>query len=169
VRDAGLRYTFLRPGAFASNALRFWRDAISRGTAVRLPFPEAQQAPIDERDLAAVAVQALTTNGLEGQAVVLTGPASLTQREQLACIGSVLGRPIRVESTTPEEARADLERIMPTPYVDLLLAQWADEVGVPSVVTDAIERVTGRPATPYPAWVAHNAARFGAGSPRETS
>jgi uncharacterized protein YbjT (DUF2867 family) len=157
---AGFRYTFLRPGAFATNALRFWSRSIAAEGVVRIPFPEAQQAPIDERDIAAVAVRALVSGNLDGQALVLTGPESLTQRKQIECIAAVTGRPIRVETISESEARAALGRIIPPAYVDLLVAQWADEVGVPAVVTNNVERITGRPATPYAAWVARNMEAF---------
>jgi uncharacterized protein YbjT (DUF2867 family) len=107
-----------------------------------------------------VAVRALLSRDLDSQAVVLTGPESLSQRRQLACISSVIGRPIRVETIAEGEARAILGRWVPPSYVDLLVAQWADEVGVPAVVTDVVERVTGRPPTPYAAWVARHAEAF---------
>jgi uncharacterized protein YbjT (DUF2867 family) len=151
VAAAGFRYTFLRPAAFATNALRFWRQSIVAEGVVRIPFPEAQQAPIDERDIAAVGVRALASRKLDGAALVLTGPESLTQRKQLECISNVVGRPIRLETMTEEQARAWLEKIIPVAYVNLLIAQWRDEVGAAARVTDNVERVTGRPVTPYAA------------------
>ena len=160
IAAAGFCYTVLRPGAFASNALRFWRNSIVTEGVVRIPFPEAQQAPIDERDIAAVAVEALTTRKLDDQAVVLTGPTSMTQRQQLEIISSVAGRPIRIEVISEEEARPRLATIIPRGYVNLLVSQWRDEVGVPALVTDNVKRITGRPATPYTAWVERNADRF---------
>jgi uncharacterized protein YbjT (DUF2867 family) len=160
IAEAGFQYTFLRPGAFATNALRFWRQSIVAEGVVRIPFPEAQQAPIDERDIAAVAVRALVSRKLDGQALVLTGPESLAQRKQVECISTVVGRPIRLETITEDEARAWLGEIIPPAYVNLLAAQWRDEVGVASPVTDNVERVTGRPATLYATWVARNADAF---------
>jgi len=157
---AGFRYTFLRPGAFATNALRFWRDSIIAENAVRIPFPEAQQAPIDERDIAAVAVRALLARNQDGQSLVLTGPESLTQRLQVECIGKAVGRLIRLETIQEDQARAWLGNIIPPAYVDLLVAQWRDEVRVPACVTDNVERVTGRPATPYRVWAERNAHAF---------
>jgi uncharacterized protein YbjT (DUF2867 family) len=160
IARAGFRRTFLRPGAFATNALRFWSRSIAAEGVVRIPFPEAEQAPIDEKDIAAVAVRALVSRNLDNQAIVLTGPESLTQRKQVECISSVIGRPIRLETISADEARVVLARIIPPAYVDLLVHQWADEVGVRARVTDTVERVTGRPATSYAAWVARNAAAF---------
>jgi len=160
IAACGFHYTYLRPGAFATNALRFWRDSIVTENVVRIPYPEAQQAPIDERDIAAVAVSALTARRLDGQAIVLTGPESLTQRQQVQCISSVVGSRIRIETVSEEQTRAWLGKIVPLGYVDLLVAQWRDEVGVATQITNNVGQITGRPATPYASWVDRNASAF---------
>jgi uncharacterized protein YbjT (DUF2867 family) len=160
VAAAGFRHTFLRPGAFARNAHRFWGEAIAVAGPIPMPYPDAQQAPIDERDIAAVAVHALASRDLDGQALVLTGPDSLTQRQQLACIAAALGRTLRIQTESLDDARARLARSVPSAYVELLLAQWAEEVGAPAVVSDAVERITGRPATTYREWAQRHAAAF---------
>jgi uncharacterized protein YbjT (DUF2867 family) len=160
ISAAGFRFTFLRPGAFATNALRFWRSSIAGEGVVRIPFPDAQQAPIDELDIAAVAVRALLSRALDSQALVLTGPESLTQRQQVETIANAIGRPIQVETTSEDQARAWLESIIPAAYAKLLVSQWKDEVGTPACVTGNFERVIGKPATPYATWVARNAHAF---------
>jgi uncharacterized protein YbjT (DUF2867 family) len=160
VAAAGFKYTFLRPGAFATNALTFWRHSIVTEGVVRIPFPEAQQAPIDERDIADVAVRAMVSRKVDGQALVLTGPESLTQRSQVECISRVAARPIRLETISEDEARRWLADIIPATFIDKLIAQWRDEVGVAAVVSDNVESVTGRPPAPYATWVSRNADAF---------
>ena len=54
---AGLETTFLRPGMFASNAVSWWAPAIRAGGVVRWPYGAAETAPVDERDVAAVAAR----------------------------------------------------------------------------------------------------------------
>src|SRR5215813_1999346 len=93
IADSGLRWTFLRPGMFAANALAWWAAKIRAGNVVRWPYAEVPTAPIHERDIAAVAVRALFEEGHDGAEYVLTGPQSLTQSEQVAMIGEVIGRP----------------------------------------------------------------------------
>ncbi len=149
VESTGLPFTCLRPGAFVSNALRFFMPHVAHGDVVRLPFPDSEQAPIDSRDLAAVAALALTSDVLDGQRPVLTGPASLTQRTQVQTLGAILGRSLRVETIAVETARASMLERIPPVYVELLLGQWAEEVGVRAVVTGEVERLLGRPATAY--------------------
>jgi len=59
IETSRLQWTFLRPGMFAANALRWWAPQIRAGDVVRWPHLAAPTAPIDERDIAAVAVRAL--------------------------------------------------------------------------------------------------------------
>lgn len=121
VAASGLPFTCLRPGAFASNALRFFMPQLAGGDVVRLPFPDSEQAPIDTRDIARVAAKALTTKELDGQRPVLTGPASLSQFEQVAALGRVLRRRVTVERESPSAAKKRMLERIPAPYVEMLL------------------------------------------------
>src|SRR3954471_2512591 len=56
IETSGLEWTFLRAGIFAGNALHFWGPQIRAGGVVRWPCLDVPTAPVDERDLAAVAV-----------------------------------------------------------------------------------------------------------------
>jgi uncharacterized protein YbjT (DUF2867 family) len=105
---SGLEWTFLRPGIFAGNARHWWAPQIRAGNLVRWPYLSAPTAPVDERDIAAVAVHALCKDAAAGSEYVLTGPQSLTQLEQLATIGRMIGRSLQVEEISPEEARREL-------------------------------------------------------------
>lgn len=149
VSGSGVAFMCLRPGAFVSNALRFYLPQLADGDVVRLPFPDSQQAPIDTWDIARVAVIALTTHRLDSQRPVLTGPRSLTQREQVAALGEVLQRPINVETISVEAARAWMRQRIPERYVELLLGQWEEETHAPATTTAEVERITGRAASPY--------------------
>jgi uncharacterized protein YbjT (DUF2867 family) len=58
---------------------------------VRWPYGAVETAPIDERDIAAVAVRALSEASLAGAGFVLTGPEALSRAPQVAVIGGVRG------------------------------------------------------------------------------
>ncbi len=96
IEASDVEWTFLRPGMFALNAINWWAPSIRIADVVRWPYGEAPTAPIHERDIAAVAVRTLLEAGHAGRDYVLTGPESLTQREQVSIIGEVIGRPLRV-------------------------------------------------------------------------
>ncbi len=152
IAAGGFAYTCLRPGAFARNALRFWAGQIRQHRRVCLPFPESKQAPIDDDDIAAVAVRALTSPDLDDQRVVLTGPQSLTMRQQIRLIGKAINDQIAIETISEEAARALYGTVLPPAYLDLLMSQWAHEVGESAVTTDTVQRVTGRAPTDYLCW-----------------
>jgi len=160
IDTSGVRWTFLRPGMFAPNALLWWAPQIRAGKVVRWPYLAVPTAPIDERDIAAVAVRALREEGHAGSEYVLTGPQSLTHSEQISTIGSVLGRDLRIEEITPDQARQELLTIGPLPAVNMLLDAWSAALGHPAHITSTFTEITGAPAKSFRAWVADNAAAF---------
>ena len=160
IETSGLEWTFLRPGMFAANALSWWAQQIRAGDVVRWPHLAAPTAPIDERDIAAVAVRALCEDGHAGAEYVLTGPQSLSQFEQVSTIGGVIGRSLRVEEISPDEARRELLTIGPLVAVNMLLAAWAAAIGQPAHVTSAVAEITGAPPHTFLDWATDNAAEF---------
>jgi uncharacterized protein YbjT (DUF2867 family) len=130
------------------------------GDVVRWPYLAAPTAPIEERDIAAVAVRALCEEGHAGAEYVLTGPQSLSQSEQIATIGSSIGRALRLEEISPADARSELLTLMPAVVVNMLLDAWAAAIGQPAFVTSTVAEVTGAPARPFRDWAADHAAEF---------
>ena len=151
IEESGLQWTFLRPGMFAANALTWWAPQIRAADVVRWPYAAAPTAPIHERDIAAVAVRALLEPGHDGAEYVLTGPESLSQLAQVSTIGEVIGRSLRYEEISPEEALRELP--FPAPAVRMLLDAWAAALGQPAYVTSTVAEITGRPARRFRDWV----------------
>jgi len=153
IEASGLQWTFLRPGMFAANALLWWAPQIRAGNVVRWPYAEAPTAPIHERDIAAVAARILCEEGHSGKDYVLTGPQSLSHSEQVSIIGAVIGRSLRFEEISPEEARTELLTVGPLPAINMLLNAWAAAIGLPAFVTSAVADITGTPARTFRDWV----------------
>ena len=145
---------------FTSNARSWWAPQIRAGDVVRWPYPAAPTAPIDDRDIAAVAVRALCEDGHARAEYVLTGPQSLSQFEQLSTIGGVIGRSLRLEEISPEEARRELLTLMPACVVNMLLDAWAAAIGQPAFVTSTVAEITGAPARTFRDWATDHAAEF---------
>ena len=160
IETSGLEWTFLRPGMFAANALSWWAPQIRAGNVVRWPHLASPTAPIDERDIAAVAVRALREDGHAGAEYVLTGPQSLSQFEQVSTIGGVIGRSLRIEEISPDEARRELLTIGPLPAVNMLLQAWAAAIGQPAHVTSTVAEITGASPHTFLDWATDNAAEF---------
>lgn len=155
-----LKPTLIRPGMFASNALAWWAPAIRTGSVVRWPFGAAESAPIDDRDIAAVAARTLREDAHAGGDYVLTGPESLTQAAQLDVIGDALGRRIAFEEITPEEFRSLWEAKVPSSAIDMLLAAWSAAVGQPAYMTTAVSDILGKPPRTLHQWAADHATAF---------
>src|SRR5215510_5080726 len=160
INASGLQWTFLRPGMFAANALFWWAPQIHADSVVRWPYAEAPTAPIHERDIAAVAARILCEGGHGGKDYALTGPQSLSQFEQVMIIGDVIGRSLRFEEISPEEARRELLTVMPLPVIDMLLNAWAAAIGRPAFVTSAVADITGTPARTFRDWAIDHSAEF---------
>jgi uncharacterized protein YbjT (DUF2867 family) len=145
---------------FASNAQFWWGPAIREGDVVRWPYGAAETAPVDERDVAAVAARALYEDGHTGVDYVLTGPESLSQAEQVRVIGAVLGRQIRFEELSPEEFRRETAGTWPGPVVDMLLDTWGATIRRPAFVTSTVADVLGAAARTFRQWVSDHADAF---------
>ena len=160
IETSGLRWTFLRPGIFAANALRWWAPQIRRGDRIRWPYLAAPTAPIHEYDIARVAARALCENGHTGAEYVLTGPQSLSQFEQMSIIGRVIGRSLRIEEMSPEQTRREWLPMMPAFVVDMLLDAWAAAIGQPAFITSTVKEITGEPARTFLEWTTDHIAEF---------
>ena len=95
-------------------------NANSADTA-RWLYLATRTAPIDECDIAAVGIRALCEDGHAGAEYVLTGPRSLSRFGQISTIGAVIGRSLRIEEMSPEEANDELLHVMPPLGVKILL------------------------------------------------
>jgi len=161
IETSGMEWTFLRAGIFARNARHFWGPRIRAGDVVRWPYLNAPTAPTDERDLAAIAVRALCEEGHAGADYVVTGPQSLTQAEQVHTIGRAIGRSLRVEEISPDEARSELLPVLgSSTVVNMLLNAWAAAIGQPAFVTSTFAELTGAPPRTFLEWAADHAADF---------
>src|SRR5207248_8423865 len=112
IEGSAAEWTFLRPAGFATNTL-MWAKPIRESGVVRWPYGQAARSLIHERDIAAVAVRALAEDGHAGERYVLTGPEALTQIEQVRAIGDAIGRAVRWEEISREEAEQELDGRIP--------------------------------------------------------
>jgi uncharacterized protein YbjT (DUF2867 family) len=157
---SGLEVAVLRPGMFASNALHWWAPQVRTGDVVRWPYAAAETAPIDARDVAAVAARVLLDARHARGDHVLTGPASLSQAAQVDAIGEAVGRSLRFEELSPDEFRRETVGAWPEGVAEMLLAAWAATLGRPAFVTSAVEDILGVPARTIGEWAAAHAGAF---------
>jgi len=164
ILSSGLEWTILRPGMFSANARDWWAATVRAGRPIRWPYLAAPTAPIDERDIAEIGVQALvapaTGNPHAGRDYVLTGPESLTQGEQIEILGRALGGRLGVEELAPDQARRELLDLFPAPVIEMLMNAWAAALGQPALVTPTFGELAGRPPRRFLEWATDNAGYF---------
>lgn len=147
-------WTFLRPTGFAANTM-MWAEQIRRSDEVRWVYGQAARSLIGERDIAAVAIRALTEQGHSGQRYVLTGPETITQEEQVHAIGDALGRELRWVELSRDDVERQLEGVP-----DTALDTWASFARDPEIVTSTVPEITGRPAQSFADWAREHADAF---------
>jgi uncharacterized protein YbjT (DUF2867 family) len=153
VRASGIPWTLLQPNSFMSNTFR-WLPQLRDGDVVRLPFADVAVATIDPDDLGAVAASALTADGHQGRSYRLSGPESLRPADQVAVVAQVLGRELRFEPQSDDEARDEMSMNMPREYVDAFLRFFADGTLDESQVLPTVEQIIGRPPRTFALWAA---------------
>jgi len=150
VRESAVGWTILRPYAFTSNALR-WLPQLRLGDAVTLPFADVANAVIDPYDIARVAAAALL-DADQGQVYRLSGPESLRPEQQVQVLGEVLGRDLRFQAQTDEQARAEMSAGMPAEYVDAFFSFYVDRTLDESAVLPTVEEITGTAPRTFREW-----------------
>lgn len=156
---SGLAWTLLRPDTFAANTLE-WASGIRSTGVVRAPFGASRRCPIHERDIAAMAALALLHPGHEGRAYWLTGPALLSQIEQVQAIAVATGRPLRFEELSRAAALADMAQRMPLAVAERLLDYLEKSVASPPAVSTDVAQVLGREALTFATWAQDHRADF---------
>jgi uncharacterized protein YbjT (DUF2867 family) len=159
VRDSGVAWTILRPSGFHSNALR-WRPQLQAGDVLRAPWPAVRIASIDPADIAAVAATVLTRPGYEGTAPALSGPQPLTPSEQVGTLARVLGRPLRYEPMTDEEARSQMEADTPASIIDAFFRFFTGGEFDDAGVVDSVQEITAQHPRTFEQWAHDHAHAF---------
>jgi uncharacterized protein YbjT (DUF2867 family) len=161
IQASGIPFTFVRPTGFMSNLLA-WRHSIAAEGVVRSSAADGKRPFIHSEDIAAVAVRALTTRDYVGQSLAITGPEALSFAEVTKKIGAAIGRQLRFQAISDEEAGRRFSATGASPeeiaaHVEL----WrAIREGRVAAVTDGVERILGRHPIPLEQWLRENAASF---------
>jgi uncharacterized protein YbjT (DUF2867 family) len=144
IRESGMTWTFLRDN-FYLDILPLFAD---ENGVIRGPADQGRVAAVARADIAEVAVEVLRDPAAHADATyTLTGPEALTLDEVAARAGAVLGRPLRFEDESVEEAYAS--RRAAYGAEDWQLDAWVSTYtaiadGSVAEVTEDVRRVTGR-------------------------
>lgn len=155
----GIAWTIVRPYEFMSNTLR-WADQMRAGDSITAPFADVSVAVLDPYDIAAVAANALLSEGHDRQVYRLSGPESLLPADRVQILAAVLGRDLRFEAQSNDDAKAEMAASMPADYADALYSFYVDGIIDESAVLPTVKEVTGREPGTFEHWVDAHADMF---------
>jgi uncharacterized protein YbjT (DUF2867 family) len=159
VRSSRLPWTFLQPNSLMSNTLR-WLPQLREGDVIRDAFADVAVAMVDPEDLAAVAAKALASEELEGRSLRLTGPEAIYPADRVRVLGTALGRELRFEPWSNEQARDEMGASMPAEYVDAFFSFFVDGTIDETTVLPTVRDILGRGPRSFERWVATNVDAF---------
>lgn len=143
---SGLGYTFLRPSFFMQNMNTTHRAEIKDRDEIFVPAGSGKTSFIDVRDIAAVAVRALTEDGHAGKIYNLTGAEALDYDQVAALLSLALRRPItyRRPSLLRFVAR-QLRQGTPLPFTLVMAGIYTTaRLGLAGRLTNDLPRLLGR-------------------------
>jgi uncharacterized protein YbjT (DUF2867 family) len=150
IEASGLGFTMLRPNLYMQQTLRFAASVASSGS-FSLPCGAGEVSIVDARDVASVAVCALTQPGHDRKIYDLTGPEALSFDAMADAIGQAIDRKVAYVHVPPEYGRKQmLADGVPRWLADDMLVLFASiREGYGGTVSDAVPRVTGKKARTF--------------------
>ena len=163
IMDSGLAFTFVQPNFFMQNLLWSAETIKARGELYSSLGP-TPASHVDAHDIAAVIVAALTgpLDRHAGRIHLVTGPAALSFNDVADTFSRLLRKPVRYRHLSDEQFKAGLLAAGQSEWQATALVElntYARQ-GHASVVTDTVERITGRPAGTLEQWLQDHAAAF---------
>lgn len=153
-----LEWTQLEPADFMSNMLH-WAESIRVHHQVQEPYPRSRSALVHEKDVAEVAARVLVDEGHHGRIYRLTGAEALTIPQRVHILRQTLGRDIDYVELSDAQARERWKEMGFGPDFIELLATWHDNP-MAYTLTNAVEKVLGRPPLRFDTWAQEHAAAF---------
>lgn len=161
IEDSGLEWTFVQPASFFQNYLGY-ADTIKNQNAFYAPLGDGKIGLVDVRDIAAVAVVALTENGHGHKKYPVTGGESLSCQHIAEIFSDVLGRKIRYVDVAEDVAREQM--------IDAEIPEWMvnavmelnriGKAGYVAQVRPTVEEVTGSKPRTFRQFAEENKAIF---------
>jgi uncharacterized protein YbjT (DUF2867 family) len=145
IRASGMSFTHLRPNLYMQGLLMIGKSIASEGRFFA-PAGEAKVSVVDVRDIASVAVAALTQGKHEGKTYNITGPEALTHREMAELLSQKLDRPIIFVDVPEQDFRNGLRSMgMPDWQADGLIEDFAHyRRGEASGISSIVQEATGK-------------------------
>jgi uncharacterized protein YbjT (DUF2867 family) len=139
-------HVFLRPSFFLQNLSTTHLQDILERDDLFVPAGNGRTSFIDARDIAAVAVRALTVPHIVNGGIDLTGPEALTYSEVAEIFSQVLGRQITYSDPAALRFGREMRRRgVKAAFVNIMILIYTtNRLGLAARVTNDVERILGR-------------------------
>jgi len=162
LESSGLDFTHIKPMWIMQNFEYFVVN-----DKLRLPSADGRIGLVDHRDVAAVAVLALTVSGHEGKAHII-GTESLSHAEIAQELSEATGRTISYEDISPIEYQRELESFeWDAASIESMLGLFADVragINSDSNISDMLEPLLRRPGIKFRQFAIDYASKIGVDS-----
>ncbi|MBU1335392.1 MAG: NAD(P)H-binding protein [Alphaproteobacteria bacterium] len=162
IANSGLDFTILRDHMYAENNLADAAHVVASGQLFGL-IGDRGTAYVTRADAARTAAGALLT--AEGKSIDdVTGPAAITNVERAALYSKITGKPVTSIALPPADLKAGMVAAgLPEGFAGALVAFQVDAVlGFHGVVTDIVERYSGRKPQALESFLTENRTALGA-------
>src|ERR671933_508270 len=150
IEESGIPFTFLRPNFFMQNFVTFYSSFIKTQGAFYVPAGDAKASFVDVRDIAAVAVQALSgsKNGESKhirKAYDITGGEAISYGQAAEILSKEIGKKVNYVNISDEDARKGMKDMGADEWTinSMIELFGTTRAGYLSEVSPAVEQVTG--------------------------
>jgi uncharacterized protein YbjT (DUF2867 family) len=167
--QAGMGYTFVRPGFFMQNATGAYRDDIRFRNQIIVPAAKGKLAFIDTRDIGAVAAKTLAEPGHAGKIYSITGSEALNFHQVAQIISQAVGRTITYTQPSAAEFRTHQRRVgAPEEFIAVMNGIYFPvRMGWAAGITQEFATLMGRPPIRFEQFAIDNAAAWSLPSAEE--
>ena len=154
IEESGIPFTFLRPNFFMQNFVTFYSNFIKTQGAFYVPAGDAKASFVDVRDIAAVAVQALSKNGTANhirKAYDITGGEAISYGQAAEILSKEIGKKVNYVNISDEDARKGMKDMGADEWTinSMIELFGITRAGYLSEISSAVEQVTGNKPIPF--------------------
>ncbi|WP_241494317.1 SDR family oxidoreductase [Bacillus coahuilensis] len=146
IQKSTIPYTFLRPSFFMQNLIQQHGEEIRRDREIFVPAGNGKTSFIDVRDIAAVAVKALTEEHHENKAYSLTGSDALTYYEVATILSEELGMDFTYTNPSIKQFKEKMKaKGIPTEFITVMIGIYLTaKLGLAKKITDDLAMILER-------------------------
>jgi len=147
IEESKIPFTFLRPNFFMQNFANFYSHSIKTQGAFYVPAGDARVSFVDVRDIAAIAVHALTSTNSkhEGKAHNITGGEALSHGQAVEILSEQLGKKVNYINVSDVDARKGMKDMGMDEWIINSIIELFEfaKAGHWSAISPVTEQITG--------------------------